>query len=141
MGLGGVDQLLAVLLLEVPAGDGHRQRRGPDLAVLGNPDRGMPGDVIDLLRFAQEGVDALQRARARGTRLVLPDDVDLLAGVAGEALFGDVACRLRVRARRVVIGLELPLQGGADADDHDRSDDPCQHHAASAAIGDVGEAS
>ena len=38
---------------------------------------------------------------------VLPDHVDLLARVAVEALLGDIARGLGLRAGRVVVGLEL----------------------------------
>ena len=97
------------------------------------------GDVIDLLRLGEEGVEALSGGGARGAGRILPDDVDLLAGVAGEALLGEVARRLRLRSGRVVVGVVLARQRGADADDHDRGGDPGQHHAAAAAVGEVGE--
>src|SRR5215211_7487044 len=99
--LGGVDQLLTVLLLDLPAGDRQRKRARADLPVLGDPDRGMRGDVVDPLGVGEEGIDSLRRAGAPRARLILPDDVDLLSRVAAEALLGEVAGGLRLRSRRV----------------------------------------
>ena len=79
----------------------------------------------------------------RGTPLgagrVLPDDVDLLPGVAAEAILGQLARGLGLRAGRVVVGVVLAGEGGADADDHDERRDPRQHHAAAAAVGEICE--
>ncbi len=137
--LSGGDQLLAALLGDVPARDRQRQRRRADLAVLRDPDVGRGGDVLDLLGLGEEGVDALLRGGALSAGRVLPDDVDLLPGVAAEAVLGQHARSLRLRPRRVVVGVVLAGQRGADADDHDERGDPGQHHAAAAAIGDVCE--
>ena len=138
--LGCGDQLLAVLLVDVPAVGRQRENGRSDRAVLRVPDRGdVLGDVIDLLGLGEEGVDALPGGGAVGAGLVLPDDVDLLAGVAVEPLLGELARRLRLRARRVVVGLVLPGQRGAHADDHDRRRDPGEDHAAAAAVGEVGK--
>jgi hypothetical protein len=68
-------------------------------------------------------------------------DVDLLAGVAAEALLGQLTGRLRLGARRVVVGIELAGERAADADDHHRGDDPGQHHAAAPAVREVCETS
>jgi hypothetical protein len=68
------------------------------------------GDVVDLLRLGKEGVDALPGTGARGAGRILPDDIDLLAGIAAEALLCEVAGRLRLRPRSVVIGVVLPRQ-------------------------------
>jgi hypothetical protein len=133
------DQLLATLLRDVPARDRQRERRGADLAVLGDPDFGGRGDVVDLLGLGEEGVDAFLRGGALSARGVLPDDVDLLPGVAGEAVLGQLARGLGLGARGVVVGVVFAGQRGADADDHDERGDPRQHHAAAAAIGDVCE--
>jgi hypothetical protein len=139
VGLGGGDQLLAVLLRHVPAWDGERQRGGADRAVARDADRGLRADVVDPLGLRQEGVDALLRARALGSGWVLPDDVDLLTGVAGEALFSQLTRRLGLRAGRVVVGVVLPGHGGAERDDHDGCGKPGEDHAAPSAVGDVGE--
>jgi hypothetical protein len=139
--LGGGDQLLAVLLGDLPAVDRQRQRGRSDRAVLRVPDRGdVLGDVIDLLGLGEEGVEALPGGGAVGAGLVLPNDVDLLAGVALEPLLGELARRLRLRTRRVVVGRVLPGQGGAHPDDHDRRNDPDEDHAAASAVGEIGEA-
>ena len=45
---------------------------------------------------------------------VLPHDVDLLPGVAAEALLGEVARGLGLRARRVVVGVVLAGHGRAE---------------------------
>ena len=113
--LGGGDQLLAVLLGDVPAGDRQRERGRADRPFTRDPDRGVLGDVIDLLGLGEERVDALSGARTPGAGLVLPDDVDLLAGVALEALLGEVARRLRLRSGSVVVGVVFPGQRGAHA--------------------------
>ena len=139
VGLRRGDQLLAVLLGDVPAVDRQRQRGRADRALLGDPDRRGVADVVDRARLGEERVDALLDGRAVGAVGVLPDDVDLLAGVAGEALLGELARRLRLRARSVVVGVVLARQGATDADDDDRGCDPGQHHAAAAAIGEVCE--
>jgi hypothetical protein len=131
--LRGGDQLLAVLLGHVPARDGQRQRGRADLAVLRDTDLGRLGDVIDLLRLGEEGVDAPLGVSALGAGRVLPDDVDLLAGVAAEALLGQLAGGLRLRARRVVVGVVLAGERRADADDHHRGEEPGEHHAAAPA--------
>ena len=92
--LGGVDQLLAVLLRDVPAGRPSAAAWStPILPFSRDADRGAPDDVVDLLRLREERVDPLLRARAPGAGRVLPDDVDLLAGVAAEALLGQLARR------------------------------------------------
>ena len=86
------------------------------------------------------GIDyALLGGGALGAGRVLPDDVDLLARVAAEALLGQDAGGLGLRAGRVVVGVVLAGQRGADADDHDGGNDPGQHHAAAPAVGDVCE--
>ena len=137
--LGGVDQLRALVLGHVPAGNGQRQGRRAVLPVLREADRRVARDVVDLLSLGEERVHALLGRRAVDASGGLPDDVDLLAGVPAEALLGDVARRLRIRAGRVVVGVELALEGRAHADDHDHRDDPSDHHAPAAAIGDVCE--
>src|SRR4029077_1696712 len=86
--LGGRDQLLAVLLGDVPAGNRQGEGGGSDRAVLGYAHRGVLGDVIDLLGLREERVHALAGPGTPGTRRVLPDDIDLLAGVAAEPLLG-----------------------------------------------------
>jgi hypothetical protein len=77
--LGGLDQPLAVLLLDVPARDGEGEGCRGDLAVIGDTDWRLVGHVIDLLRLGKEAVDALHRLGAPRARGVLPDHVDLLA--------------------------------------------------------------
>jgi hypothetical protein len=141
MGLGGVDQLLALLLLDLPAGDVQRQCRRGDLAVVGDPDRGVPADVLDLLGLREEAIHALLHVRAVDAPGCLPDRVDLLAGVPVEALLGQVAGGLRFGVGRVVVGLELPGERGADPDDQDCGDDPAEEHAATATAGEFCEAS
>jgi hypothetical protein len=137
--LGGGDQLLAVLLGDVPARDGQRQRRRSDRAVLRDPRLGRRGDVVDLLGLFEEGVDALLRSGAVGAGRVLPDDVDLLARVAAEALLGQLARGLGLGSGGVVVGVVLAGERGADADDDDGGEDPRQHHATTPAEGDVCE--
>src|SRR5215204_5928931 len=100
---------------------------------------GVGGDVVDLLGLGEESVDPLLGLRAGGPGRVLPDDEDLLARVAGEALLRDVASGLRLRTGCVVVRRELTRERGADADDHDQGHEPEEHHAAAAAVGDVGE--
>ena len=137
--LGGGDQLLALLLLHLPAGDGHRQGRGRDRAVVGDADRRVVGDVLDLRGRGEEVVEPLLDGRVLNPRLVLPDDVDLLPGVAAELLLGEVAGSLGLRARRVVVGVVLAGDGGADADRRDERDDPGDDDATTASVGQVCE--
>jgi hypothetical protein len=94
--------------------------------------------VVDLPGLGEEGVDALSRCGTPDAGRILPDDVDLLAGVA-KALLSELARRLGLRSRRVVVGVVFPGQRRADPDDHDGRRDPRQHHAAAPAVGDVGE--
>jgi hypothetical protein len=136
--VGGSDQLLALLLGHLPAGDGHGQGRGRDLAVLGEPDLGVLVDVLDPLGLREERLEPLGcRRRVGEAGRILGDRVDLLAGVPTEARLGDVAGRLRVRVRRVVVGVEIAGEAGAHADDQDHRGDPAEDHLASVAIGDV----
>ena len=137
--LGGRDQLLAVLLGDIPPRGSQRKGAGPDRAVLGDADRSVGAYLVDLLGLREEGVHALPGRGAVRALLVLPNHVDLLAGVALEPLLGEVAGRLRLRPGGVVVGLVLAREGAADADDHDHRGDPCEDHAAAAAVGDVGE--
>ena len=136
--LGGGDQLLSVLLLDLPAGDRQRERGRADGAVLGDPDRGVRGDVLDLLGLGEEGVEALTGRRAPGAVGVLPDHVDLLSGVPAETGLRQVARRLGLGSRGVVVGLVLAGEGGAHADDHDRGGHPREDHATAAAAGELG---
>jgi hypothetical protein len=94
--------------------------------------------VLDLGRLVEERVDALLNGRGRGTRLVLPDDIDLLAGVAAELTLGERAGGLGLRPGGVVVGAVLAGQRRADTDDENRRDDPAEDHAAAVAVGDVG---
>jgi len=71
------------------------------------------GDVLDLRGRGEEVVEPLLDGRVLNPRLVLPDDVDLLPGVAPELLLGEVAGSLGLRARRVVVGVVLAGDGGA----------------------------
>src|ERR687898_162795 len=137
--LRGVDQLLAVLLGYIPAGDGQRERGRSDRSVLRYPGRRRLGDVVDLRRLVEERVDALLRGRAVGTALVPPDDVDLLTGVAGELPLREVARGLRLRPRRVVVGVVLARERRAQADGHHHRRDPNQDDRAAAAAGEIGE--
>jgi hypothetical protein len=139
VGLGRGDQLLALLLLDLPARDRQRERGRTDRAVPRHPDRRVLGDVLDLLGVGEERVDALSGAGSSRAGRILPDHVDLLTGVAAEALFGQLARRLRLRSRRVVIGVVLPRQRRTSRDYHHRSGDPRQHHPAATAVGDIGE--
>jgi hypothetical protein len=139
--LCGGDELLAVLLRHVPAGDGERERGRADRAVARDAHRCLLGHVVNPLGLRQERVDALAGGWALGSGGVLPDDVDLLAGVAGEALLRQLARRFRLRSGRVVVGVVLAREGGADTDDYDGRHDPGEDRAAPSAVGDVGEAS
>src|SRR5207237_804517 len=91
-------------------------------------------------RVGDERVDALLRRRALGAALVLPDDVDLLAGVAAELLLGELARGLGLRARGVVVGAVLAREGAADSDDHHHRRKPREDRAAAVAVGDLGKA-
>ena len=100
----------------------------------------MARDVLDLLGLGEEWLQALRGGGLVGEACgILRDDVDLLAGVAAEALLGDVARGLRLGARGVVVRVEVARQRGSDPDDHDHGDDPEQDHAATAAVCDVSE--
>ena len=137
IGLGGVDQLRALVLGHVPARDRERQGRCADLPALGVADLRVRGEVLDLLGLGEECVHAPLDGWAPGPCRIPPGDVDLLGGVAAEALLSDVARRLGVGAGRVVAGVVIALQGAADADDQDRGADPGEHHQAATAIRDV----
>jgi hypothetical protein len=98
------------------------------------------GDVVDPRGLGKEGLQPLCGSGfVDEAGRILRDDVDLLARVPIEALLGDVARRLGVRAGGVVIGVEVPGEGRADTDDHDHGHQPEQDHAAAAAVGDVSE--
>ena len=137
--LRGGDQLLALLLLHLPAGDGHGQGRGPDRAVVGDAGRRRLGDVLDLARGGEEVVEPLLDGGAVGARLVLPDDVDLLPRIAAELLLGQVPGGLGLGARRVVVGVVLAGDRRPDSDRGDERDDPGDDDAATASIGEVCE--
>ena len=97
-------------------------------------------DVVDLLGLGEEGVEALPRGGGVSAVLVLPDDVDLLAGVPVEALLGEVTRGLRLRSGSVVVRFVLARERGAEPDRHDQCGDPSEDHTATAAVADVGEA-
>ena len=66
---GGGDQLLAVLLRHLPAGDGQRQRRRRDRAVVGDADRRLPARRgRPASASARKASIALLRRRARRRR-------------------------------------------------------------------------
>ena len=75
------------------------------------------------LASVEEGVDVLAGGGAPGAVLVLPDDVDLLARIAVKRS-SVRSLAPWTRARRVVVGVVLPGQGGAHPDDHDGGGDP-----------------
>ena len=97
-------------------------------------------DVVDLIRFGEERLDPLARSGAVRAGRVLPDDVDLLAGVAVELPLGEVGRGLGLGPGGVVVGVELPRERGAEPDRNDHCRDPSQDHAAATPVGDIGEA-
>ena len=99
----------------------------------------MIGDVLDLACGGEELVEALLDLGRRGARLVLPDDVDLLPGVPAELVLGQVAGGLGLRAGRVVVGVVFAGERGSDPDRRNEGDDPGDHDASTASIGEVCE--
>ena len=140
--LGGGDQLLAVLLGHVPARDGQRQGGRADRAVLARRGSSVCGrDVVDLLGVGQEGVDALARggaARARPRpsrrrRSPGPSSRSKRSSVRSLAppwTPSRACCSRRCTRRPATEPTPMITIVG---------DEPREHHAAAAAVGQVGQ--
>jgi len=78
-----LDQLLALLLLDLPPRHVHRQRGGRDLPVLGDADRRVRADVLDLLRLSEEAIHLLPHVTVKQFPSVLTGDTPTVSLPAG----------------------------------------------------------
>jgi len=97
------------------------------------------GHAVEALRLREKPLDARVHAWRADTGPPLPDDLDRVAGDAGEALGNQVGGRLGLGARSCELGGELTRKARRDGDDRSGHRHPGQQHAPAPAVGEVGE--
>ena len=125
------------------AGRGLEVHRTALEAELDEPDRAVARvarlrgacDAVDALGLGQQPVDPILRLASAGGRL--PDDVDGLAGAAGEVLLEQVGRGFALAPRRAELAAVLPREL-RDDDERGREDrDPRDDDAPAAPVGQV----
>jgi hypothetical protein len=111
-------------------GDGTRRR----VRILKRDDVGL------ISESRKQVADCCPHRRVVGTGLGPDDDVDRVAGLAGESLGEQLLGLGRVRARRRIVSGELTGEGGRKPGGEDQPGDPGEDHPTTAAEGVASEA-